>query len=47
VTTYQKTIAQSIDKDMPLRRLSELEKIGIIESSISNRYDEPIETWKS
>ena len=46
-TTYQKTMAQSIDIDQLLQRLFELEKIGIIKSSVSNKHDEPMQTWKA
>jgi len=46
-TTYQKTIAQSIDRDHILQRLSEMEKAGIIKSSVANKQDEPTQTWKA
>jgi len=46
-TTYQKTILHSVDSDWLLRRLVELEKVGIIRSLVANEQDEPTQTWKA
>jgi hypothetical protein len=46
-TTYQKIIGQSIDRDPLLQRLSDLEKAGIIKSSVANKQDEPAQIWKT
>ena len=42
-----KTIGKSISKKQILQKLSELEKISIIKSVISNQHDEPIKIWKT
>jgi exosortase len=46
-TTYQKIIGQPINKEQLLQKLSELEKTDIIRSTIANKQDEPIQTWKT
>jgi exosortase len=47
VATYQKTVGQPISNEQLLQRLSDLEKTGIIKSTITNKQDEPIQTWKT
>lgn len=46
-TIYQKNAARPIKPKQLLKQLSELEKIGIIDSSIYNRDDEPVLIWKA
>jgi exosortase len=45
--TYQKTTNQTISKDQIVQKLTELEKIGLIERHIINKQDEPILIWKT
>jgi exosortase len=45
--TYEKTIEQPIDPEQLQQKLEALEKTGIIENSITNKQDEPIQTWKT
>lgn len=46
-TTYKKTTGKPIDKKQLLRKLSEIEKTGIIKNSIANKKDEPLQVWKT
>jgi len=46
-TTYEETTKQPIDPEQLQQKLLELEKTSIIESSIANKQDEPIQTWKT
>jgi exosortase len=43
----RKAIGKDINKTQLLQELSELEKLDIIKSVISNQQDEPIQTWKT
>jgi exosortase len=43
----RKAIGKNINKTQLLQELSELEKLDIIKSVISNQQDEPIQTWKT
>ncbi|MBX5327642.1 MAG: exosortase/archaeosortase family protein [Candidatus Bathyarchaeia archaeon] len=45
-TTYKKTSGKPIRKQKLLEWLRQTENIGLITSSISNKQDEPIQTWK-
>jgi hypothetical protein len=44
---YQETTQQYIDTEQLLETLTSLEKTGIIKNTITNRQDEPIQTWKT
>ena len=44
---YYEATGQTIDEDQLIRKLAELEKIGIIRSCITNKHDEPIQTWQT
>lgn len=46
-TVCQKAIGQPIDKESLLGKLYELEETGIIKSTVTNKKDEPIQTWKT
>jgi len=46
-TTYQSATGENIAKEILLQRLSEAEEIGMLESSIANKRDEPIQIWKT
>jgi len=43
----RKAMGKSVNEKQILQKLSELEKLGIIKSVISNRQDEPIQIWKT
>jgi len=46
-TTYQKTTGKQIYKRQFLKKLSEIEDTDIIESSVANMQDEPLQVWKT
>jgi exosortase len=46
-TTYKELAGHSITTEELQQELSELEKTGILRSSIVNRYDEPFRVWKT
>jgi hypothetical protein len=45
--TYREKTGKQITKTQLLKRLSEIEKTGIIKRVIANQNDEPIITWKT
>jgi exosortase/archaeosortase family protein len=45
--TLRKTVAQRMTTEQLEQRLGELEKRGIIRSSVYSRNDEPVQTWKT
>jgi hypothetical protein len=45
--TYREKTGKQITKTQLLKRLSEIEKTGIIKRVIANQSDEPIITWKT
>ena len=45
--TYQKTTDKHLDKKQLLNKLYELEKAGIIKSTITSRQDEPVQIWRT
>lgn len=45
--TLRKTVAHRITTEQLEQRLGELEKNGIIRSSVYSRNDEPVQTWKT
>ena len=44
--TYRKTTKKPIRKKALLEKLLELERTGMIKSTIANKQDEPIQTWR-
>jgi len=44
--TYN-TIIKRVNKQKLLEKLSEAEKIGIMEKKIANRQDEPVQVWRT
>ena len=45
--TYKKTVTQPINKDELLKKLVELEELGIVQNKIMSKQDEPVYTWKA
>jgi DNA-binding HxlR family transcriptional regulator len=45
--TLQKSTEEKITTEQLEQRLQELEKTGIINSSVYSQNDEPIQTWKT
>jgi exosortase len=45
--TYQKTTDKHLDKKQLLNKLYELEKTGVIKSTITSRQDEPVQIWRT
>jgi translation elongation factor EF-G len=45
--TYKESTGNRSNKKQLLDKLSELEGIGIIESHVANKTDEPIKTWRT
>jgi exosortase len=46
-TTYESATGKTMDKDKLLQKLAEAEKIGILKSETANKYDEPLQTWRT
>jgi exosortase len=47
VSAYRSITGESIKEEELLQRLSDTEKTGIIKRDITNRQDQPIQTWKT
>jgi len=45
--TYREAMGRSIEEEKLLGKLSDLEKIGMIESTMANQRDEPTQIWKT
>jgi exosortase len=45
--TYKDTIGNRVNKQKLLEKLSEAEKIGVIERRIANRKDQPVQVWRT
>ena len=45
--TYQNTTQQYFDAEQLFQKLTEIENIGIIKNTLTNKQDEPIQTWKT
>jgi len=45
--TYQQTTDKHLEKKQLLNKLYELEKTGIIKSTITSRQDEPVQIWRT